>query len=221
MKQKITQKPSNKIPKIDVFNIKGEKTGTLSLPREIFAAKINPQLMAQAVRVYLGNQRKAGAKVKTRAEVSGSGRKIWRQKGTGRARHGDMYAPIFVGGGVAHGPTGKENFRLKMSRTMKRKALFSSLSSKFQAGEIIAVKGLEKIEPKTKKLVRILEKIVKNGKSTIVLPKTLENVSLAGRNISKVSLAQANLLNTYKVLNAGKLILMEESVEKLKEVFLK
>lgn len=224
MKPKTTKKPSSKIPKIDVFNIKGEKTGSLSLPKEIFAAKINPQLMAQAVRVYLSNQRRAGAKTKTRAEVSGSGRKIWRQKGTGRARHGDMYAPIFVGGGVAHGPTGKENFKLKMSQKMKRKALFSALTSKFQAGEIVAVKGLEKMKPKTKEMVKILEKLklkTKNLKALIVLSETVENIIRPARNIKGVNLTQANFLNTYEVLNAGKLVFMKKSVDKLKEVFLK
>ncbi len=104
------------MPTVDLFLISGEKAGKVTLPSEIFAAKINNQLMAQAVRVFLANQRKARAKTKTRGKVEGSGKKIWAQKGTGRARHGDRYAPIFVGGGISHGPTGKENFKLKMRK---------------------------------------------------------------------------------------------------------
>lgn len=183
--------------------------------------------MAQAVRVYLSNQRKAGAKAKTRAEVSGSGRKIWRQKGTGRARHGDRYAPIFVGGGVAHGPTGSENYRLKMSKQMRQQALFSALTSKFKDGEIIVVKDLAKIEPKTKEMEKIMKNLklkMKNDKVKlkilVVLPEVVENVMRAARNIKGVRLVQANMLNTYDVLNGGKLIFMKESIDKLKEIWI-
>jgi large subunit ribosomal protein L4 len=216
------------MPKINILTIEGKKTGQKNLPAEIFAVPVNSQLMAQAVRVYLANQRRAGARAKTRGEVVGSGRKIWRQKGTGRARHGDRYAPIFVGGGKAHGPTGQENYHRKMNRRMKRQALFSALTSKLEDKEILVVKGLEKVEAKTGQFVSILEKLIKNWATdkkkrrlTIVLPGLVKNVILGSRNIQGVSLAQANLLNTYEVLNGGKIIFMEESIAKLKEVFLK
>lgn len=209
------------MPKADLLTITGRKSGKIDLPKEIFAAKINESLMTQAVRVYLSNQRRAKAKVKTRGEVRGSRRKIWRQKGTGRARHGDRYAPIFVGGGRAHGPTGKENYQLKMSKKMRRQALFSAMTSKFKEDEILVVKGLEKVEPKTKEMAGVLEKLTKDRKLTIILPEVIENVIRAARNIKGISLAQANLLNTYQVLNGGKLILMKESVDKLKETYLK
>jgi len=227
------------MPRVNIFTIVGKKSDQITLPSKIFAAKVNNQLMAQAVRVYLSNQRKAGAKAKTRAEVSGSGRKIWRQKGTGRARHGDRYAPIFVGGGVAHGPTGSENYQLKMSKRMRQQALFSALTSKFKDGEIIVVKGLAKIEPKTKEMMKILEKLKVNPstklrvdgersrtvkspklKVLIVLPETLGNIIRAARNIQGVNLIQTNLLNTYDVLNGGKLIFMKESIDKLKEIWI-
>lgn len=208
------------MPKINVYTITGKKSGQVTLPREIFAAKINSQLMAQAVRVYLSNQRKAHPKVKTRGEVAGSGRKIWRQKGTGRARHGDRYAPIFVGGGVAHGPTGRENYQLKMSRRMRQQALFSALTSKFKDGEIVVVQGLAKIEPKTKKMIKILKTLGQDQKLTIILPGIVENVTRAARNIKGVNLTKANLLNTYEVLNGGKLIFMKESIDKLKEIWI-
>lgn len=215
------------MPLVSIYSLLGKKVGQITLPPKIFAAKVNNQLMAQAVRVYLSNQRKAGAKTKTRAEVSGSGRKIWRQKGTGRARHGDQYAPIFVGGGVAHGPTGVQNFRLRMSKQMKKRALFSALTSKFKDGEIIVVKGLQKIKPKTKEMEKIMKNLklkMKNDKVKlkilVVLSEVVENVIRAARNIEGVKLVQANMLNTYDVLNGGKLIFMKESIDKLKEIWI-
>ncbi len=215
------------MPKVNVINIQGKKVGTIELPKEIFGAKVNKDLMAQAVRVYLSNQRKARAKVKKRSEIRGSRRKIWRQKGTGRARHGDRYAPIFVGGGVAHGPTGRQNWKRKLTKKMRRGALFSALTSKLKANEVFVVKGLEKVEPKTRKMAQVLEKLTKNWKLetkdwklTIVLPDALENVIRAGRNIPNLNLRQANLLNTYEALNGGTLIFMKDSIDKLKETFL-
>jgi len=213
--------------KIDCYTFAGRRSGQLNLPKGIFGAPINEQLMAQAVRVYLSNQRRALAKVKTRGEVRGSRRKIWRQKGTGRARHGDRYAPIFVGGGRAHGPTGEQNYRLKMSKKMKRQALFSALTSKLKNKQIIVVRGLMKIEPKTRKMNKIInylklekKKEKSNPKILLVLPGILENVIRAARNIANLELAQANQLNTYQVLNSDRLIFMEESIKKLKETFL-
>jgi len=208
------------MPKIDLYTLAGKKMGQVNLEKEIFGAKINPQLMAQAARVYLSNQRRAKAKVKDRSEVRGSRRKIWRQKGTGRARHGDRYAPIFVGGGRAHGPTGEENYHLKMSKKMKRQAFFSALTSKLQAQQMIALKGLGKIEPKTKKIAVIIDKLKLEGKVLLVLPSPLENVMRAARNLALLSFAQASQLNTYQVLNCDHLILMEESLGKISETYL-
>lgn len=216
--------------KIKVYNTSGKSVGQLQLAKEIFAVKINEPLMAQAVRVYLSNQRKARAKTKTRGEIQGSTRKIYRQKGTGRARHGDKYAPIFVGGGRAHGPTGQENYQLKMPKKMRRQALFSALTSKLKNKEIIVVDGLAKIKPKTKEMIKIIKNLklqIKSAnrrtklKASIVLPGSLENVMRAGRNIPGLDLLQASQLNTYQVLNAGQLVLMKESVERIKEVYLK
>lgn len=215
------------MPKIDLLNISGEKVGKVNLPKEIFAAEINPQLMAQAVRVYLANQRKAHAKTKTRAEVSRTKAKWYQQKGTGKARHGARSAPIFVGGGVAHGPTGAESYKLKMPKKMKQAALFSALTTKFKNGDILVVKGLGKIEPKTKKMAEALEKFKIQSRSVgtkfkilVVLPQVLQNIVWAARNIKNVSLAPANSLNTYEVLNREKIIFMTESIDKLKETFL-
>jgi len=221
------------MPKTDLLDINGKKVGTINLPSEIFAAKVNSQLMAQAVRVYLANQRKAQPKTKTRAEVNRTKAKWYRQKGTGRARHGSRAAPIFVGGGVAHGPTGKQNYQLRIPKKMRRAALFSALTSKFKDGGILIVKGLEKIEPKTKKMTEVLEKFQisrlkqrgKQAKSKIkillVLPKVWENIILAGRNLENFEIVQTTDLNTYQVLRNEKLIFLAESIDKLKEVFLK
>jgi len=217
--------------KVDLYTINGTKSGQIELPKEIFGAKINQPLMAQAVRVYLSNQRQALARVQTRSEVNRTKAKWFRQKGTGRARHGARSAPIFVGGGKAHGPTGEQNYCLKMSKAMKKKALFSALSAKLKDKEIIIVKGMEKVEPKTKKMSKIIENLKisrgagsgsarKNSKLTLILPQKLDNVTRAARNIPKVNLIKAALLNTYEVLNGGKLIFMKESIDKLKQTFL-
>ena len=205
------------MPKVDLYTLSGTKSGQMELPKEIFAAKINEPLMAQAVRVYLSNQRKAQAKVKSRGEIAKTTAKWFRQKGTGRARHGARSAPIFVGGGVAHGPTGEQNYQLKMPKKMKKQALFSALTSKFKTNEVLVIKDLAKIEPKTKKMKTILEKLAKDNKATIILSEKLENVARAARNLKGLNLSQANQLNPYQVLNGGQLIFMKEAVEKLKE----
>lgn len=208
------------MPKIDLYTISGTKSGQIELPKEIFAAKINSPLMAQAVRVYLSNQRLGLAKAQTRSEVNRTKAKWFRQKGTGHARHGARSAPIFVGGGKAHGPSGEQNYHLKMSKAMKKKALFSALSAKLKEGKVLVVKDLAKVEPKTAKMAKMLESLKFKKEILLVLPQKLENVFRAARNMAQINLAQADLLNTYEVLNGGQILLMAESVEKLEEVFL-
>jgi len=208
------------MPRVDLLTVDGQKSARIDLPARIFAAKINELLMAQAVRVYLTNQRKAKAKVKRRGEVKGSGRKIWRQKGTGRARHGDRYAPIFVGGGVTYGPQANRSYRLKMAKKMKRAALFSALTSKLKAKEILVVAGLPKVKPKTAEIRKLLTKLkVKAAKDRVLLvvPKKIDKLLQASRNLENFNLIQADLLNTYQILQADKLILMKEAVKRLEE----
>src|ERR1035437_1581049 len=135
--------------KQSVYDLKGVVSGSIELPAEIFGAKINKTLMTQAVRVYLANKRRGTLSTKSRGDVKISTRKIYRQKGTGRARHGAASAPIFVGGGVAFGPRPRD-YSLKLNQKARRLALFSALTTKLKNGEIKIVKGLEKIEPKTK-----------------------------------------------------------------------
>jgi len=196
------------------------KTVKSPLPPEIFNSKVNPLLMAQAVRVYLSNQRKAQAKTKTRGEVTGSGRKIYQQKGTGRARHGDKYAPIFVGGGVAFGPTGKENYKLTMSKKMKKAALFSALTSQEKEGNVL-VADLSKISPKTKEMSALLkEKLKATGKILLVLPRDAKDAARAAKNIKALTITLPGDLNTYQVLNHNKIVFAEKSLPELAKVFL-
>ena len=212
--------------KVDVFSLKGEKIEQISLPLAIVGQKANDKLIAQALRVYLSNQRKAAPRTKTRGEVSGSTRKIWRQKGTGRARHGDRYAPIFVGGGVAHGPKGNQNWQLKMSKKMRKQALFSLLSQKLNQGKIMAALDLGKIEPKTKAAALFLEKItkVKKPKALIIVKtdkKESESVFHSFRNLPKVRVAFSNQLNIYLVLNSNWLIFEKKALDSLEKNWLK
>lgn len=210
--------------RLSVYDLRGKALEKITLPKEIFEAKINGTLMAQAVRVYLANQRRGTLKTKSRGEVNISTRKIYRQKGTGRARHGAASAPIFVGGGIAFGPKPRD-FSLKLSQNMRRAALFSALSSKLKSGEIKVVVGLEKVEPKTKKMVDVIKHLELNGKNQQVLlvtPKTeVQNVVKAARNIEGVSILPVNLLNTYQILANNKILFMKNSLDNLKEVFLR
>ncbi len=206
--------------KISVLDTEGKAAGTMTLPEVIFGAKVNPTLMAQAVRVYLANQRLGTASTKTRGEVDGSTRKIYRQKGTGRARHGGVRAPIFVKGGVAHGPSPRD-YSLSMPTKMKRAALFSALSVQLKNDNVIVVEGLEKIGPKTKKMAQALSKLGMGKKSLVVMPSFLVDVYKAGRNIAGIKLSPASQLSTYAVLGAGKIILMKESIAAMEKTFSK
>lgn len=200
-----------------VFSVSGEKSGSVTLPKEVFGAKINKTLMAQAVRVYLANQRLGTVSTKTRGEVEGSSRKIYKQKGTGRARHGGVRAPIFVKGGVAHGPKPRD-YSLKLPQKMKRAALISALSQKQKDGEIKVLSGLEKIEPKTKIMGALINKVSEQTpKSRVLLvtsanPKDLGNVFKSSRNIKNVEVLNALFLNVYEVLKHKNLLLMKEAI---------
>jgi large subunit ribosomal protein L4 len=211
--------------KLNVYSLAGKVSGSVNLPKEIFGVEVNNNLIAQAVRVYLANQRRGTLKTKSRGEVNISTRKIYRQKGTGRARHGAASAPIFVGGGIAFGPKPRD-FSLKLSRKMKQKALFSALSAKVKDNEIKIISGLEKIEPKTKKMAQVLKNLELKGKILLVTPKLdkvndkknaedLKNVYLSARNLKGVSIRGINLLNTYEVLASENILFMKSAIEAL------
>lgn len=211
---------------VDVFDTKGKVIGKTSMPKEIFAAKVNPVLMAQAVRVYLANQRKGTASTKTRGEIHASTRKIYRQKGTGRARHGAISAPIFVGGGVVFGPKPRD-YSLSLPKKMRRKALSSALTTKLKDQAVRVVDGLEKLEPKTKVMYKTITLIAEGegqrvkGKILLIIPEKVESVQRAARNIEGVTIRPANLLNTYEVLNNDMLLFMKDSIEELEGIWTK
>ncbi len=212
--------------KQSVYDIKGKVVESISLPKEIFNAKINNQLMAQAVRVYLANQRRGTVKTKSRGEVNKTTKKVYRQKGTGRARHGAMSAPIYVGGGVAFGPRPRD-LSLTLPQKMKTASLFSALSAKLKNGEIKVLTGLEKIEPKTKSMINVIKNLdleSKNKKLLLITAdsvKDIENVKKAGRNIKGLSVLDAKQINTYEVLDNRGIILMKGALEVIKNNFLK
>lgn len=208
------------MPKIDVYNQQGEKVGTTELNPMIFAAKISEQLMAQAVRVRLANSRLGTRKTKGRGEVSGGGRKPWRQKGTGRARHGSIRSPIWRGGGHIHSLRASD-FSLKMSKKMKRLALFSALSKKFSEGKIFVLDKLALKELKTKVMVEILRKLPIAEKTLLVIPVKNEKIELSVRNLPKKKTLEARLLNTYDVLNYESVVLLKEGLKVIEETFVK
>jgi large subunit ribosomal protein L4 len=220
--KKAVKENTNAAVSIDVYGVDGKVSGKVSLPGEIFGEKVNKVLIAQAIRVYLANQRQGNASTKTRGEVEGSTRKIYRQKGTGRARHGGVRAPIFVKGGIVHGPRPKD-FGLSLPKKMKRKALYSALSAKVNDKQVMVLSGVEKLEPKTKVFVEMVSKLgLADKKQKLLFVTTAEaaETKRAGRNIPGVSFTSVNRLNTYEVLNTKNLILLKDAVEEMEKHFL-
>lgn len=229
MPRKITKtstKESKSTLETDLYNTEGKTVSKILLPKEIFAAKSSPQILAQAVRVYLANQRSGTASTKSRGQVTGSTRKIYRQKGTGRARHGDIKAPIFVGGGVAHGPH-PQDYSLEFPKKMKRLALFAALTDKYREQKIIIMRGLDKLIIKTKTLnqvladVKLTDKGQKPDKILLVSDKYNKNLYLSGRNIENLAVREAQLLNPYDILVHSRLLMMEKAVEALNSLYFK
>ena len=205
---------------VDVYDTKGKVVGKTSLPKELFGVRVNPVLMAQAVRVYLANQRKGTASTKTRGEITATTAKVWRQKGTGRARHGAKSAPIWVGGGVVFGPRPRD-FSLHLPKKMRRHALASGLTSQLKNKAIKIIDGLEKLEPKTKRMSETLAALTENkgrktiSKTLLVIPGKVENVQRGARNIEGVMIRPANLLTTYEVLNSNTILFMKDAIPQL------
>lgn len=209
----------------EVIDVNGKSAGEIELPKEIFLAKINEKLLAQAVRVYLTNQRQGTSSTKTRGEVAGSTRKIYRQKGTGRARHGSIKAPIFVGGGIVFGPKPRD-LSLGLPKKMKIGALFAALSSKFKSKDILVASGLANLKAKTSGVIKMLKNLKLEMTNSKLLVKTLlvhtgneDKLLLACRNIQNLTLAPVNLLNPYLILTNQKILFAEEAIEKLKDLW--
>lgn len=223
IKVKPVKESTNASVSVDVYSVDGKVSGKVSLPGAIFGERVNNVLIAQAVRVYLANQRQGNASTKSRGEVDGSTRKIYRQKGTGRARHGGVRAPIFVKGGIAHGPKPKD-FGLSLPKKMKRKALFSALSAKAKDKQVIVLSGVDGLEPKTKVFAQMLQKLGfgdKKQKLLFVVASDAVNTKKAGRNIPGVEFTSVNRLNTYEVLNTKNLVLLKDTVTEMEKFFLR
>lgn len=201
-----------------VFSPDGKRVGEVDLPPEVFGVEPNPTLLWEAVRMYLANQRQGNAQAKTRGEVIGSRRKIWRQKHTGRARHGDRYAPIFKGGGVAHGPR-KRDYSYSLPRKALRKALAMSLSDRASEERVIVVSpGFQMESPRTKEIWSFLEAADLAGKNTLIISSPgNRNLYLSGRNIEKVKVTEVNEANAYDVLWSEFLVLEEPCIKLLEE----
>ena len=205
---------------VTVYDLKGKSTGTVQLPEEIFGKKENKALIAQYMRVYLTNQRQGTVATKTRSEVVGTTKKIYRQKGTGGARHGSRKAPIFVGGGVTFGPQPRE-FSLSMNKKQKKQALFVALSVKAKEQSVKILEDVSDMKPKTKDVSDFMKAIQVNGKKVMfVLPKVeKKGFVLSVRNIANVQIAQADTINPYTVLNTRELIFVGDAMKKLEEHF--
>lgn len=200
--------------KVNVYSIKGVKVDTINLPKQ-FSQKENTKLLAQAIHVYQARAHPGLSKVKTRGEVALTTQKAYRQKGTGRARHGAKSAPIFVGGGVAHGPTGLKR-QLSLTKNLRRSALASALSLKAKNDEIVVVSGISKLK-KTKEAATLLQKIAKATKSkkdkkfTFVLSGSSLEAKLALRNLGNAAFVRFDELNAYTVYFGGTLLIDKEA----------
>lgn len=213
-----TKKVSLEAP---VYDLKGKSTGTVNLSEVLFGKKENKALIAQYMRVYLTNQRQGTVATKTRSEVVGSTKKIYRQKGTGGARHGSRKAPIFVGGGVTFGPQPRE-FSLTMNKKQKKQALFVALSVKAKEQAVKILEDVSDMKPKTKDVSAFMKAIKVEGKKVMfVLPKVeKKGFVLSARNIDNVNIVQADTINPYTVLNARELIFVGDAMKKLEEHFI-
>jgi large subunit ribosomal protein L4 len=209
------------MPTLPVYNQEGQEVGTARLPKEIFDVKINNDLLYQAINIQLANRRTHLAKTKDRSEVRGGGKKPWRQKGTGRARHGSIRSPLWVGGGVTFGPNTDKVFERKINKKARRKALFMVLSSKVQDKELIIIDEL-KAEIKTKKMVDLLSKLIKNEKKhsiLIITSKKDEKILKAIHNIDYVKPLAADSLNVLDLLSFKYLLMDKESIKVIEKTY--
>jgi large subunit ribosomal protein L4 len=191
---------------VPVYNMSGEEVSNVELPADIFEAKINRDLMHQALVRQLANKRLGTHKAKGRSEVNRSTRKIYRQKGTGNARHGSRKAPIFVGGGVAHGPLPR-SYEKKMPRKMRRAALRSALSVKAGNGDIVVLDEISMAMPKTKEMVAVMNRLVAGESALLLLAERDRNVELSARNLPETKALRATYLNIRDLLGYDKLVM--------------
>jgi len=206
------------MPKVDVYNISGQKVGDMDLNDSIFGVEVNQVAMHSAVVNYLANARQGTQSTKTKAEVRGGGRKPWRQKGTGRARQGSIRSPQWVGGGVALGPKPR-SYKYTLPKKVRRLALKSALTSKVIENNVIVLDNLKLEAIKTKEMVNILNNLKVDSSALIVLPEVDKNVVLSARNIERVKTTTTNSINTYDILKFNKFIVTKDAVSRIEEVY--
>ncbi len=208
------------MPEIKVVNMAGAEVGTMTLSDTVFAADVNGAVLHTAVKAYLANQRQGTQSTLTRSEVSGGGKKPWRQKGTGRARQGSTRAPQWTHGGIALGPKPR-TYTIKLNKKVKRLALFGALSAKVAGNEMIVVDKIATEEYKTKTMASMLSAIGAGKKTLVVLPEADEKVIASFANIPGVKTTQTNTLSVYDVLNCTTLVAAQDAVKKIEEVYAK
>ena len=206
------------MPTIDVYNVEGKKVSTVDLKDEIFGIEPNEAIVHSVLINFLANQRQGTQSTKTRSEVSGGGRKPWRQKGTGRARQGSIRAPQWIKGGIALGPKPRK-YTYKVNKKEKRLAIKSVLSSKVIENQLVVIDELPFKEIKTKQMVNALTKNKIEGKTLIMLPEKNEAVQKSARNIDGVKTTLVNTINVYDLLKYNKLVITLDTVKKLEEVY--
>ena len=206
------------MPNVQVVDMQGKNVGSVDLAESIFGIEPNAAVMHQMVVSYLANQRQGTQSALTRSEVSGGGRKPWRQKGTGRARQGSTRAPQWYHGGVVFAPKPRD-YRFSVNKKVKRLAMKSALSSKAQAEEIIVIDKIAFDEIKTAKAAAMLKAVGSEKKALIVLPELDEKAIKSARNIPGVKTAQVNEMNVYDILNADKLIIAKDALRRIEEVY--
>jgi large subunit ribosomal protein L4 len=208
--------------KIALYNQTGENVGETTLPKEIFEVKMNRDLVHQVVVAQADNKRQIIADTKSRGEVSGGGKKPWRQKGTGRARHGSTRSPIWRHGGITFGPRTGVNYKKEIPNQMRRKALFMALSDKAKNNLLIVLDDLKLKEPKTKLMAEVLGKLPSAKKRVLLaLPAMDKNLIASARNIRNTDVMQAKDLNCLTVLTFQYLIMLKDSIKVIKETFVK
>jgi len=208
--------------KYPVYNIDGKEEGSTNLPKEIFETKFNADLVHQVAVSLMANKRQISAHTKFRSEVRGGGKKPWRQKGTGRARHGSIRSPIWRGGGVSFGPRKERVFEREIPKKMKRKALFMVLSEKVKNKQLVVLDKIESEKGKTKEMASILSKMPSKNQTTLIaLPKYDKKIYLSARNIKKISIDEARNLNVLDLLNNKYLLVTKDSIKTIKEMFAK
>jgi len=201
-----------------VVDMAGKEVGTITLSDKVFGAPVNAAVLHTAVRAFLLNQRQGTQSTLTRTEVSGGGRKPWKQKGTGHARQGSTRAPQWTHGGIALGPKPR-SYRVNLNKATKRAALFGALSSKVAGGEMIVIDKITATEYKTKNMVAMLEAVGAAKKTLIVLPEVDSCVIKSCANIEGVKTTQWNTINVYDILNCDTFIVAQDAVAKIEEVY--